>query len=58
MVVGLPPPIRTLGAALHITVPTEPPAEPAPAHPHGLERAPSERAEPPRTPAGSPLVGA
>ncbi|MFF7473123.1 FUSC family protein [Streptomyces sp. NPDC008092] len=42
----------------HITAPTEPPAEPALAHLHGLERALSELAEPLRTPSGSPLVGA
>ncbi|GGN08454.1 hypothetical protein GCM10011578_033380 [Streptomyces fuscichromogenes] len=42
----------------HITAPAEPPAEPALAHLHGLERALSELAEPLRTPSGSPLVGA
>ncbi|MEV5956092.1 FUSC family protein [Streptomyces sp. NPDC051987] len=41
----------------HITAPAEPPAEPALAHLHGLERALSELAEPLRTPSGSPLVG-
>ncbi|MEW1777701.1 FUSC family protein [Streptomyces sp. NPDC086777] len=42
----------------HITAPTEPPAEPALAHLHGLERALAELAEPLRAPSGSPLVGA
>ncbi|MFD8813028.1 FUSC family protein [Streptomyces sp. NPDC059627] len=42
----------------HITAPAEPPAEPALAHLHGLERALAELAEPLRTPSGSPLVGA
>ncbi|WP_089106482.1 FUSC family protein [Streptomyces hyaluromycini] len=42
----------------HIAAPAEPPAEPALAHLHGLERALSELAEPLRTPSGSPLVGA
>ncbi|WP_406443923.1 FUSC family protein [Streptomyces sp. NBC_00631] len=42
----------------HITDPAEPPAEPALAHLHGLERALSELAEPLRAPSGSPLVGA
>ncbi|MBW8796804.1 MAG: FUSC family protein [Streptomyces sp.] len=42
----------------HITAPAEPPAEPALAHLHGLERALSELAEPLRSPSGSPLVGA
>ncbi|MGY5006831.1 FUSC family protein [Streptomyces sp. 900105755] len=42
----------------HITAPAEPPAEPALAHLHGLERALAELAEPLRAPSGSPLVGA
>ncbi|MGW7541941.1 FUSC family protein [Streptomyces sp. NPDC054770] len=42
----------------YITAPVEPPAEPALAHLHGLERALAELAEPLRTPSGSPLVGA
>ncbi|MGW1618508.1 FUSC family protein [Streptomyces sp. NPDC002172] len=42
----------------HITAPAEPPAEPALAHLHGLERALSELAEPLRAPSRSPLVGA
>ncbi|MER5526203.1 FUSC family protein [Streptomyces sp. NPDC002677] len=47
----------TRGSA-HISGPAEPPAEPALAHLHGLERALAELAEPLRTPSGSPLVGA
>ncbi|MFD3587868.1 FUSC family protein [Streptomyces sp. NPDC058683] len=47
----------TRGSA-HVTGPAEPPAEPALAHLHGLERALAELAEPLRTPSGSPLVGA
>ncbi|MEU9150613.1 FUSC family protein [Streptomyces sp. NPDC048417] len=44
--------------SVHIAGPAEPPAEPALAHLHGLERALAELAEPLRTPSGSPLVGA
>ncbi|MEU6551594.1 FUSC family protein [Streptomyces sp. NPDC046915] len=48
----------TEGGTGHVTQPAEPPAEPALAHLHGLERALSDLAEPLRTPPGAGLVGA
>lgn len=48
----------TDGRAEPLLRPAEPPAEPALAHLHGLERALAELAEPLRTPSGSRLVGA
>ncbi|MER6458678.1 FUSC family protein, partial [Streptomyces sp900105245] len=48
----------TAGGAHPHGHPAEPPAEPALAHLHGLERALADLAEPLRTPTGSRLVGA
>ncbi|MFF8864206.1 MULTISPECIES: FUSC family protein [unclassified Streptomyces] len=48
----------TAGGAHPHGRPAEPPAEPALAHLHGLERALADLAEPLRTPSGSRLVGA
>ncbi|MFI1765838.1 FUSC family protein [Streptomyces sp. NPDC020800] len=48
----------TEGGSDHVHLPGEPPAEPALAHLHGLERALADLAEPLRAPTGSPLVGA
>ncbi|MDQ0989300.1 FUSC family protein [Streptomyces sp. V3I7] len=48
----------TEGGSEHITAPAEPPAEPVLAHLHGLERALADLAEPLRTPAAAPRVGA
>lgn len=48
----------TEGGSDHVHLPGEPPAEPALAHLHGLERALTDLAEPLRAPTGSPLVGA
>ncbi|GHI09592.1 hypothetical protein AQI88_27680 [Streptomyces cellostaticus] len=48
----------TEGGRDHVHLPAEPPAEPALAHLHGLERALADLAEPLRAPSGSPLVGA
>jgi hypothetical protein len=48
----------TTGGSEPLRHPAEPPAEPALAHLHGLERALADLAEPLRAPSGSPLVGA
>ncbi|MFE8947069.1 FUSC family protein [Streptomyces sp. NPDC007856] len=48
----------TAGRLEHVGSPAEPPAEPALAHLHGLERALADLAEPLRAPTGSRLVGA
>ncbi|MFI6357199.1 FUSC family protein [Streptomyces sp. NPDC050743] len=48
----------TAGRLEHVRDPAEPPAEPALAHLHGLERALADLAEPLRAPTGSRLVGA
>ncbi|MGW0767662.1 FUSC family protein [Streptomyces sp. NPDC002676] len=50
--------VEALTQGRHVTFVPEPPAEPALAHLHGVERALADLAEPLRAPTGSRLVGA